>query len=108
MHTLSDPNTVVLAGDIMDWATLKTNQITTLVKLVVGAMVLVAIAMAYWKTKSWVATLVAFILGAMVLWGIANLPILQNKVGSEIEDTGSAPTSHVLQLPPGSSSGRSL
>ena len=43
MHTLSDPNSVVLAGDIMDWATLKTNQITTLVKLVVGAMVLVAI-----------------------------------------------------------------
>ncbi|MPY57200.1 MULTISPECIES: hypothetical protein [Streptomyces] len=108
MHPLSDPNTVVLAGDIMDWATLKTNQIITLVKLVVSAMALVAIAMAYWKTKSWVATLVAFLLAALVLWGIVNLPILQNKVGSEIEDTGSAPTSHVLQLPPGSSSGRSL
>ncbi|MCX4682315.1 hypothetical protein OG413_44850 [Streptomyces sp. NBC_01433] len=90
MHTLTaDPNTVVLAGDLLDWATLKTNQIGTLIKLAVGVMVLAAVATAYWKTKSWVATLVAFLLGALVMWGIANLPSLQTKVGSEIEDTAS-------------------
>ncbi|ATM24755.1 hypothetical protein SMD44_p10256 (plasmid) [Streptomyces alboflavus] len=96
MHSLAaDPNTVVLAGDLLDWATLKTNQIGTLIKGVVFVMVLAAIATAYWKTKSWVATLVAFLLGALVLWGIANLPSLQNKVGSEIEDQGL----HAPQVP---------
>lgn len=91
MHTMTaDPSTVVLAGDLLDWATLKTNQIGTLIKLAVGVMVLAAIAMAYWRTKSWVATLVAFLLGALVMWGITNLPSLQTKVGSEIEDTASA------------------
>jgi MFS superfamily sulfate permease-like transporter len=98
MHTLSaDPNTVVLAGDILDWATLKTNQIGNLIKLVIGVMVLAAVAIAYWKTKSWVATLVAFLLGALVLWGIANLPSLQSKVGSEIEDQTSNAVPQVLR-----------
>ncbi|MEU2354534.1 hypothetical protein ABZ599_16455 [Streptomyces misionensis] len=96
MHTLTAaPSSVVLAGDLLDWATLKTNQIGALIKLVVGVMVLAAVAMAYWRTKSWVATLVAFLLGALVLWGISNLPSLQSKVGSEIEDTASA----VVQVP---------
>ncbi|WP_328372927.1 hypothetical protein OG800_49345 (plasmid) [Streptomyces sp. NBC_00445] len=87
MHT-TDPNTVQLAGDIITWATTKTTQIGTLVKLVAGVLVVVAIIMAYWRTKSAVATVVAFLLGALVLWGIANMPILQTKVGSEINDKG--------------------
>ncbi|GAA2970676.1 MULTISPECIES: hypothetical protein [unclassified Streptomyces] len=88
MHTTTDPNTVLLAGDILTWATTKTNQVGTLVKLVAGVLVVVAIIGAYWRTKSWVATAVAFLLGALVLWGIANMPSLQGKVGSEINDTG--------------------
>lgn len=80
----TDPNTVLLAGDIIDWVTTKTNQVGTLVKLVAGVGVIIAIFLAYWRTKSWVATVVAFLLGALVLWGIANMPSLQEKVGSEV------------------------
>lgn len=99
MHTTTDPNTVLLAGDILTWATTKTNQIGTLVKLVAGVLVVVAIIGAYWRTKSWVATAVAFLLGALVLWGIANMPSLQGKVGSEINDTGGAKAIHLV-VPP--------
>jgi prepilin signal peptidase PulO-like enzyme (type II secretory pathway) len=93
MHTtVTDPHTVLLAGDIITWATNKTNQIGTLAKLVAGVLVIVAIIGAYWRTKSWVATAVAFLLGALVLWGIANMPSLQTKVGSEVN---SAPAPHI-------------
>ncbi|MEU6405427.1 hypothetical protein [Streptomyces sp. NPDC046985] len=96
MHT-TDPNTVLLAGDIITWATTKTNQIGTLVKLVAGVGVVIAIFGAYWRTKSWVATVVAFLLGALVLWGIANMPSLQTKVGSEVN---SAPQPKAVQVAP--------
>jgi uncharacterized membrane protein YczE len=99
MHTT--PYTVLLAGDIMNWATLKTNQIGTLLKLLAVVMVIGAVLMAYWRSKSWVATLVAFVLGAFVLWGIANMPSLQTKVGSEINDTAAAPVVvQVMSTPP--------
>ena len=91
----TDPNNVLLAGDIITWATTKTDQIGTLLKLVAGVMVVAAIIMAYWRTKSWVATAVAILLGALVLWGIANMPDLQGKVGSEVDD-GSAPVHSVV------------
>jgi hypothetical protein len=102
LHT--DPNALLLAGDIITWATTKTNQIGTLVKLVAGVLVVVAVIMAYWRSKSWVATAVAFLLGALVLWGIANMPSLQSKVGSEIEDQG-APAPTVPVAPPATGSG---
>jgi len=99
MHTVSDPNNVLLAGDIIDWATTKTAQLTTLIKLIAALMVVVAVLMTYWRTKSWVGTLVAFCLGALVLWGIANMPSLSTKVGSEVN---SAPAPHpvVRQITP--------
>lgn len=96
MHT-TDPNTVLLAGDILTWATNKTNQIGTLVKLVAAVGVAIAIFGAYWRTKSWVATVVAFLLGALVLWGLANMPSLQTKVGSEVN---SAPQPKTVQVAP--------
>ncbi|MGW4894572.1 hypothetical protein ACWEQL_20200 [Kitasatospora sp. NPDC004240] len=86
MHTAVDPNTVMLAGDVLTWATAKTNAIKTLVFLIAGLMVVLAVIAAYWRTKSWVATLVAFVLGALVLWGINNMDTLKNKVGSEVDD----------------------
>lgn len=99
MHTTTDPHTVMLAGDIITWATTKTNQIGTLVKLVAGVAVIIAIITAYWRTKSWVATVVAFLLGALVLWGIANMPSLQTKVGSEINDGAANPAPVVVTTP---------
>jgi hypothetical protein len=86
MNTVNDPNNMVLAGDILTWANDKTTAVGTLVKLVAGVMVVIAIISAYWRTKSWVATLVAFLLGALVLWGVSNMSILQSKVGSEIDE----------------------
>lgn len=88
MHTLAatNPDHVVLAGDVLDWATTKTGQVRTLVITVAGLMAIIAVLMAWWKTRSFVGTLVAFVLAALVLWGIANLPILQTKVGSEINE----------------------
>ncbi|MBV9022735.1 MAG: hypothetical protein JO362_02740 [Streptomycetaceae bacterium] len=95
--TVTDPHTVLLAGDIFTWATNKTNQVDTLIKLVAGVGVIAAIFSAYWRTKSWVATVVAFLLGALVLWGIANMPLLQTKVGSEVN---SAPQLNTVQVVP--------
>ncbi|MFD8732336.1 hypothetical protein [Streptomyces sp. NPDC059611] len=88
MHSLAaaNPDHVVLAGDILDWATTKTGQVRTLVLTVAGLMAIIAVLMAWWKTRSFVGTLVAFVLAALVLWGIANLPSLQSKVGSEIDE----------------------
>ncbi|WP_424892388.1 hypothetical protein [Streptomyces sp. XH2] len=90
MHTLSNPDHVVLAGDILDWANTKTGQVRTLVLTVATLMAIVAVLMAWWKTRSFVGTLVAFVLAALVLWGISNLSVLKDKVGSEIEDKGAA------------------
>ncbi|WP_439681474.1 hypothetical protein [Embleya sp. MST-111070] len=90
MNTVNDPNTIVLAGDVLTWATQKTSAIDVLVKMVAGVMVVIAVLSAYWRTKSWVATLVAFVLGALVLWGIMNMPSLRDKVGSEIDEKQSA------------------
>lgn len=101
MHTFTDPSTVVLAGDIMDWATQKTEQIRTLVLTAASVMAIIAVLMAWWRTKSWVGTLVAFVLAALVLWGIANMPALKSKVGSEIEDNAVGPAVvQVVGAPP--------
>ncbi|WP_060880528.1 hypothetical protein [Streptomyces scabiei] len=90
MHTLAaaNPDHVVLAGDVLDWANTKTGQVRTLVLTVAALMAIIAVLMAWWKTRSFVGTLVAFVLAALVLWGISNLSVLQTKVGSEINDTG--------------------
>ncbi|RLU82062.1 hypothetical protein CTZ27_31430 [Streptomyces griseocarneus] len=86
MHTLSNPDHVVLAGDILDWANTKTGQVRGLVITVAGLMAICAVLMAWWKTRSFVGTLVAFVLAALVLWGIVNLSVMKDKVGSEIDD----------------------
>ncbi|MCX4792582.1 hypothetical protein OG369_43180 [Streptomyces sp. NBC_01221] len=90
MHTLANPDHVVLAGDVLDWANTKTGQVRTLVLTVATLMAIIAVLMAWWKTRSFVGTLVAFVLAALVLWGISNLDVLQTKVGSEIEDTAAS------------------
>lgn len=90
MHTLANPDHVVLAGDVLDWADTKTGQVRTLVLTVAGLMAIIAVLMAWWKTRSFVGTLVAFVLAALVLWGISNLSVLKTKVGSEIDDTASS------------------
>ncbi|MEU6352141.1 hypothetical protein ABZ896_22875 [Streptomyces sp. NPDC047072] len=96
MHTLASPDHVVLAGDILDWANTKTGQVRTLVLTVAGLMAIIAVLMAWWRTRSFVGTLVAFVLAALVLWGISNLSVLKTKVGSEIDDgAASAPVVHV-------------
>ncbi|KOT46841.1 hypothetical protein ADK41_01370 [Streptomyces caelestis] len=95
MHTLAaaNPHHVVLAGDVLDWANTKTGQVRALVLTVAALMAIIAVLMAWWKTRSFVGTLVAFVLAALVLWGISNLNVLQTKVGSEINDTGAAAAS---------------
>ncbi|MEU5959325.1 hypothetical protein [Streptomyces sp. NPDC047525] len=96
MHTLANPDHVVLAGDVLDWANTKTGQIRTLVLTVAGVMAIFAVLMAWWKTRSFVGTLVAFVLAALVLWGISNLAVLKTKVGSEIDDA--APSVSVVHV----------
>ncbi|MGW7199015.1 hypothetical protein [Streptomyces chryseus] len=101
MHTLANPDHVVLAGDVLDWATTKTGQVRTLVLTVATLMAIIAVLMAWWKTRSFVGTLVAFVLAALVLWGISNLDVLKTKVGSEIDDTaGSVSVVHVTDGAP--------
>ncbi|WP_031062200.1 hypothetical protein [Streptomyces sp. NRRL F-5527] len=97
MRTLAaaNPDHVVLAGDVLDWANTKTGQVRTLVLTVATLMAIIAVLMAWWKTRSFVGTLVAFVLAALVLWGISNLNVLKTKVGSEIDDTGTAAMSVV-------------
>ena len=95
MHAVANPDHVVLAGDVLDWANTKTGQVRTLVLTVAGLMAIIAVLMAWWKTRSFVGTLVAFVLAALVLWGISNLNVLKTKVGSEIDDTGTAAMSVV-------------
>ncbi|MFE3166744.1 hypothetical protein [Streptomyces sp. NPDC059224] len=90
MRTLANPDHVVLAGDILDWANTKTGQVRTLVLTVAGLMAIIAVLMAWWRTRSFVGTLVAFVLAALVLWGISNLSVLKTKVGSEIDDGAAA------------------
>ncbi|MEV7245210.1 hypothetical protein AB0N92_28770 [Streptomyces sp. NPDC093248] len=92
MRTLAaaNPDHVVLAGDVLDWANTKTGQVRTLVLAVAALMAIIAVLMAWWKTRSFVGTLVAFVLAALVLWGISNLNVLKTKVGSEIDDTAAS------------------
>ncbi|MFF2378345.1 hypothetical protein ACFVUW_28545 [Streptomyces xiamenensis] len=90
MLVLSNPDHVIVAGDVMDWANLKLGQVRTLILAVAAVMAIIAVLTAWWRTRSWVGTLVAFVLAALVLWGISNLAVLQDKVGSEIEETGSS------------------
>jgi hypothetical protein len=90
MNTLPNPDHVVLAGDLMDWANLKLGQVRALVLTAAGVMAIIAVLTAWWKTRSWVGTLVAFVLAALVLWGISNLAILKTKVGSEIDDSAAS------------------
>ncbi|MFI6689298.1 hypothetical protein [Streptomyces sp. NPDC050485] len=88
MSTLAaNPDHVVLAGDVLDWANTKTGQVRALILTVAVVMAIIAVLMAWWKTRSFVGTLVAFALAALVLWGISNLSVLQTKVGSEVTDT---------------------
>jgi len=95
MHTLSSPDHVLLAGDLMDWANLKLGQVRALVLTAAGVMAILAVLTAWWRTRSWVGTLVAFVLAALVLWGISNLSVLKTKVGSEIDDASSVSVVHV-------------
>ncbi|MFC5148999.1 hypothetical protein [Streptomyces aureoversilis] len=89
MHTITtDPNSVVLAGDLLDWGNTKVGQLRTLLLAAAGLMAIAAVLTAWWRTKSWVGTLVAFLLAALVLWGIANMNVLKTKVGSEVDDAG--------------------
>ncbi|MEU3297613.1 hypothetical protein ABZ722_35500 [Streptomyces longwoodensis] len=92
MHTLAaaNPDHVVLAGDVLDWANTKTGQVRALVLTVATLMAIIAVLMAWWRTRSFVGTLVAFVLAALVLWGISNLNVLKTKVGSEIDDTAAS------------------
>ncbi|WP_331731757.1 hypothetical protein [Streptomyces sp. NBC_00073] len=97
MHTLAaaNPDHVVLAGDVLTWANTKTDQVRTLILSVAIVMGIVAVLMAWWKTRSFVGTLVAFVLAALVLWGISNLDVMKTKVGSEITDASSVSVVHV-------------
>lgn len=94
-----NPDHVMLAGDVLTWATTKTNQVKTLILAAAVVMVIAAVIGAYWRTKSWVATLVAFVLGALVLWGINNMDSLKGKVGSEIDEKPTASAPHVRVVP---------
>ncbi|MEU2514712.1 hypothetical protein [Streptomyces syringium] len=85
MHITTDPNNLVLAGEILDWGNTKLGEIRKLLFGAASVMAIAAVLTAWWRTKSWVGTLVAFLLAALVLWGIANMTILKDKVGSEID-----------------------
>ncbi|MFJ8015027.1 hypothetical protein [Streptomyces sp. NPDC096339] len=84
MQTLSNPDNVVLAGQVLDWAGVKTGQIRGLVFSVASLMAVIAVITAWWKTRSFVGTLVAFVLACLVLWGIGSLDTFKDKVGTEI------------------------
>ncbi|MFF9458769.1 hypothetical protein [Streptomyces flaveolus] len=92
MRTLAatNPDHVLLAGDVLDWADMKTGQIRPLILTVATLMAIIAVLAAWWKTRSFVGTIVAFVLAALVLWGISNLDVMSTKVGSEIEDTAAS------------------
>lgn len=108
MHTLAtDPHSVVMAGDVIDWANLKAGQMRNLIFTVAAVMASIAVLMAWWRTKSWVGTLVAFVLAALVLWGIGHFTVLKDKVGSEIDDTAApAAVVKVMDAPGPDSGGR--
>ncbi|MFE9121519.1 hypothetical protein [Streptomyces sp. NPDC007172] len=102
MHTLAaaHPDHVVLAGDLLTWANTKTNQVRNLILAVAIVMGIVAVLMAWWKTRSFVGTLVAFLLAALVLWGISNLDVMKSKVGSEVTDASAVSGIHVASDAP--------
>ncbi len=75
---------VYLAGDIISWANTKITQLNTLALAAAVLMAIIAVLMAWWKTRSFVATLVALVLAGLVIWAINNMTTIQNKVGTEV------------------------
>ncbi|GJF30260.1 hypothetical protein KNE206_29600 [Kitasatospora sp. NE20-6] len=75
---------VYLAGDIITWANTKVTQLNTLALAAAVLMAIIAVLMAWWKTRSFVATLVALVLAGLVIWAVNNMTTIQNKVGTEV------------------------
>ncbi|WP_394426829.1 hypothetical protein [Streptomyces sp. SGAir0957] len=95
MHAVANPDHVVLAGEVFDWANTKLSELRAFVIAAAAVMGIIAVLMAWWKTRSFVGVLVAFVLAALVLWGISNLSVLKSKVGSEVDDAASVSVVHV-------------
>ncbi|WP_042449397.1 hypothetical protein [Streptacidiphilus jiangxiensis] len=90
---------VYLAGDIITWANTKITQLNTLALAAAVLMAIIAVLMAWWKTRSFVATLVALVLAGLVVWAVNNMTTIKTKVGTEV--TASGPPAAVAPLVPG-------
>ncbi|MFC6600496.1 hypothetical protein [Kitasatospora paranensis] len=90
---------VYLAGDIITWANTKITQLNTLALAAAVLMAIIAVLMAWWKTRSFVATLVALVLAGLVIWAINNMTSIQNKVGTEVN--ASRPPAAAAPVVPG-------
>jgi MFS superfamily sulfate permease-like transporter len=90
MQPLAHPVTgqVYLAGDIITWANTKITQLNTLALAAAVLMAIIAVLMAWWKTRSFVATLVALVLAGLVVWAVNNITTIKTKVGSEVTSSG--------------------
>jgi hypothetical protein len=89
---------VYLAGDIITWANTKITQLNTLALAAAVLMAVIAVLMAWWKTRSFVATLVALVLAGLVVWAVNNMTTIKTKVGTEV--TGShAPAATAPVIP---------
>ncbi|MFF4344716.1 hypothetical protein ACFY00_32950 [Kitasatospora sp. NPDC001540] len=75
---------VHLAGDIITWGNTKIAELNTLALAAAVLMGIIAVLMAWWKSRSFVATLVALVLAGLVIWAINNMTTVQNKVGTEV------------------------
>ncbi|GAA2773115.1 hypothetical protein [Kitasatospora cinereorecta] len=75
---------VHLAGDIITWGNTKIAELNTLALSAAVLMAIIAVLMAWWKTRSFVATLVALVLAGLVVWAVNNMTTIKTKVGTEV------------------------
>ena len=91
---------VYLAGDIISWANTKITQLNALALAAAVLMAIIAVLMAWWKSRSFVATLVALVLAGLVVWAVNNMTSVKNDVGTEVPGSAPAPAA-VAPLVPG-------
>ncbi len=85
-----NPETIVVAQSLTDWAQGKIADVQELVIVMVALLAVVAVVSTWWTSKALVPTLTAMLLAGLVLWAVANVGWLQDRVGEEIGGTPAA------------------
>jgi len=88
MSTPAPDGQVVLAGDILDWITGKTDQIQGVIPMVVLLLAAFVVIAVFVKTRAFVPTIIAFLLGAFLWFAVQNMEWLGERVQDEIQDEG--------------------